>query len=632
MGAIRVAIAALLLASLPVDASAKWTQLRSANFLFVGDAPAGQIRRVAQRLEQFREVLVRALPGATATSPVPTIVIVFETDRSLTPVKPLFRGNTIEVGGYFQGGEDRNYIAVNGEHLDIALMTVFHEYSHFLIANSVGRVPSWVGEGLAEFYSMLQESRNGMTAMIGLAPRHHIDLLKESTLIPIRELLAINQSSQVYNEGLRRGVFYAESWALTHYLTLGNKERATQFRQYLGNLRIGVEHGKAFDEAFAAANATLDRELFDYVRQFSFPALRMDFAEKIVTDIDRGATMDDLDAAIYVADLQARIGREAEGRARLQGILAQRPGMPLASSTLGLIDLRAGRVNDALPRLERAAEEGVNDSFVQHAFGRALISSLNEQTDREARAATVQKARAVLSRAAELDGNSANAAWMLGYIELVAGTDLARAVDMLERAARLAPSRDQYRLLLAQALLQQGQLLRATDYLGPLVASGSSPEIRSDARRLLGETANRRARAASAQASEPARGPLPLASLSTLNTFSTNEAPRFRLDLRVLGDGETRVLGVFRMIECRQDQIVLHVDSEGRLLRIAAKQLAEVDFVSYRSETPGSVGCGALSSPLRVLATYRANAPGAADTIDGIAVAIELLPDGYTPP
>ena len=68
-------------------------------------------------------VLVIALLGATSTSPVPTIVVVFATDRSLNPVKPLFRGNTTDVAGYLQTGEDVNYIAVNGEYIDQALTT-----------------------------------------------------------------------------------------------------------------------------------------------------------------------------------------------------------------------------------------------------------------------------------------------------------------------------------------------------------------------------------------------------------------------------------------------------------------------------------------------------------------------------
>src|SRR5687768_3853400 len=91
----------LLAMGVPWEAAAKWTQLQSENFLFIGDASEGQIRRVAERLEQFREALLRVLPGANAQSPVPTVVMVFDSDRSMTPVKPLYRGKPIELNGYF---------------------------------------------------------------------------------------------------------------------------------------------------------------------------------------------------------------------------------------------------------------------------------------------------------------------------------------------------------------------------------------------------------------------------------------------------------------------------------------------------------------------------------------------------
>jgi hypothetical protein len=78
--------------------------------------------------------------------------------------------------------------------------------------------------------------------------------------------------------------------------------------------------------------------------------------------------------------------------------------------------------------------------------------------------------------------------------------------------------------------------------------------------------------------------------------------------------------------------MVLVVQTDTGPLRLRAKQLADVDFISYRSDTPGSVSCGALPKPVFVLATYRASAAGTGAAVTaGNAVAIELLPDGYEP-
>src|SRR5262245_35242745 len=97
------------------DAAAQWTRLRSPNFTLVGDASERQIRGVAQQLEQFREVMVRALPPAAAASPVPIVVLVFGNDRSFEPFKPRFQGRPVEVAGFFQRGADVSYIAINGD-------------------------------------------------------------------------------------------------------------------------------------------------------------------------------------------------------------------------------------------------------------------------------------------------------------------------------------------------------------------------------------------------------------------------------------------------------------------------------------------------------------------------------------
>jgi tetratricopeptide (TPR) repeat protein len=633
--AVRILAIFTLVALLPSIAAAKWTRLSSANFVFIGDASASQIRRVAEKLEQFREVMTRALPGATSTSPVPTIVVVFATERSLNPVKPLFRGNATDVAGYLQTGEDVNYIAINGEYIDIAMMTVFHEYAHLLVNNTMGSVPAWLGEGLAEFYAMMEGLDGGKSAVIGRAPVHHVELLKGSTLIPTRELLSIDHSSQVYNEGSRRGVFYAQSWALTHYLTLGNKERATQFRQYLTAVRSGVEHQRAFADAFGADSSVLDRELFDYVRKYLFPALRLQFTEKIVAATERGTTLEDVEGETHVADLQARIGREEEARTRLKAIVTRKPDAALAWTSLGLIEFRERRIKEALPLLERGVERGQGNAFVQSALGRALIAAFNEETASDREMEWLQKARVPLAKAVELDANSSFAAGMLGYVELALGGDLPRAVSLLETAVRLAPSREQYRLMLAQALMRQRDYTRATNHLGTLMATGRTADIRDDARRLLSEVANARVREAAGTTTTTTTTTdrerrVPLGSV----TGAAPPARRstVRLDLRVVQSGETRVLGQFRAIECTRDRIVLQVDANGRTLKLAAKQLSDVDFITYRSDTAGSVSCGPLPTPMRVLITYRVSATTTtAGAIDGDAVAIEVVPDDYTP-
>lgn len=190
--------------------------------------------------------------------------------------------------------------------------------------------------------------------------------------------------------------------------------------------------------------------------------------------------------------------------------------------------------------------------------------------------------------------------------------------------------------MLAQALLRQREFQRATDQLGPLMATGRSPEVREDARRLLTIAADARARAAAASAPATTSAPpssdgfAPLSSVGFAPTAGASAPSRFRLDLRAVQSGESRALGQFTGIECNKDLMTLRIQADGRVLRLAAKQLSDIDFITYRTDTLGSVSCGPLAMPMRALVTYRARS-ATTEAIDGDAVAIELLPDDYQP-
>src|SRR6266852_1196531 len=146
-------IVVTLLAPLNHTVSAKdtWTSVRSKNFVLIGNASEKEIRQVGLRLEQFREVFSRLFARVNFKSPVPTTVIVFKSDSSYRPFKPM-----PDVSGYFQPGPDVNYITLTTESRGTEQNTfniIFHEYTHLLVNATSGNVPNWFNEGLAEYYS-----------------------------------------------------------------------------------------------------------------------------------------------------------------------------------------------------------------------------------------------------------------------------------------------------------------------------------------------------------------------------------------------------------------------------------------------------------------------------------------------
>ena len=92
--------------------------------------------------------------------------------------------------------------------------------------------------------------------------------------------------------------------------------------------------------------------------------------------------------------------------------------------------------------------------------------------------------------------------------------------------------------------------------------------------------------------------------------------------------GEVREVGTFEGVECPRDGVILKVRLPSRLIRVPRRR-RHVEFFSYRSEPLGQVACGARPKPERVYLTCRST--GGTPGTDGVAVAIELLPDDYQP-
>jgi len=213
-------------------------------------------------------------------------------------------------------------------------------------------------------------------------------------------------------------------------------------------------------------------------------------------------------------------------------------------------------------------------------------------------------------------------------VETIANEDPARAVTFLRRAVRLAPAREQYRFMLAEALVRQGDYQSATDYLGELLARGSGEQIRDQARDALARVAQLRTRTSAREAAAPNREPLNPERLSRTAGPGVIVPTPFIPALRVTGAGETRTAGIFRSIECPPGTVVLVIQTASGVIHLTAKRITDVEFISYRDDTPKTVNCGPLATSMPVLATYRAASPGASD-VDGSAVALELIPDGF---
>ena len=114
---------ALCLAEARAAAPSRWTRLRTQHFVLLGENGDKPLRRVGERLEQFREVFARVFPSTRQTMPAPAIVYVFTSERAYQPFMPLFNGKRVDVGGYgFAGAPQAGQEVVLGvrpEHIHL---------------------------------------------------------------------------------------------------------------------------------------------------------------------------------------------------------------------------------------------------------------------------------------------------------------------------------------------------------------------------------------------------------------------------------------------------------------------------------------------------------------------------------
>ncbi|HWN43288.1 MAG TPA: hypothetical protein VNW71_13765, partial [Thermoanaerobaculia bacterium] len=246
--------------ALPADADA-WIRLDSEHFTLFANAGERPTRRLAADLERLRATLAQLDPDLKLSSPSPTFLFVFKDGRALSPYRLVFEGKPVDVGGYFLARPEANYVAINADPRGDARSIVYHEYLHYVLRNNYPGLPLWLHEGMAQLYSTFDT--NGAEARIGRPIEDHARWLRSNPLLPVSELFALDAHSRDYHKGARRSVFYAQTWALAHYLLVGNPGRRDLTLRYLRTLSRGEPAGEAF-------GGELDAELRAYVKRGVF--------------------------------------------------------------------------------------------------------------------------------------------------------------------------------------------------------------------------------------------------------------------------------------------------------------------------------------------------------------------------
>jgi tetratricopeptide (TPR) repeat protein len=618
-------------------ASAKdnWFLLRTKHFNVVSNANEGRTREMALHLEQFVSVFAKVFKIQTE-SPVPITVLVFKSDDSFKPFKPLYNGKPANVGGYFQLGEDENIIALNiDSNEQRPLATIFHEYTHFLTSAAPRSWPTWLNEGIAEFYSSFKVDGNKVT--LGDPIGSHVLYLRQNKMIPIQNLIAVDQKSPVYNERNKQGIFYAESWALVHYLILGPRSQQKQLSDFVRLIESGRNQTEAFQQAFKTDFATMDKELRGYIGNDRYPIGIQNLDSVEGAKENQVRLVSEAESKYYLGNLLLHTNRVDDAIAFFKQAMELDPALPGPYEGSGFAAVRHSDFNAAAENYKLAIARGSKNHLAYYYMATALLRG-GGQTDPE----VIKSIREDLRTSIKLMPGFAQSYDALAYLSLVTGEDIDDGIKLANTAIRLMPQRKHFALTLAQLQMRKRDYAAARKTLEPLLGGDEDPQLKSMAQSLASSI--ERYTAPEAKEAEPSedrsdngsdkreQANAPVLRRRTddagrergreqqATQESTAHAPKGR-GPTVKFEGAEIMSGVLVEIQCGNGGMSLVVKREGQIVRFNVSDPAALQFLSQDPDFSAKIGCGPIN--LGAFIHFK-RASGSKSDFVGDAVAVEF--------
>lgn len=229
-----------------------WKRVSSGDVVAVGDASEKTLREAVAQIASFRAAFTQLYPSWRLDSPVPYRVVRFQSPEALRRYAPRDEKGRPQqfVGGYFSSDADLNVIALGGGSTDV----VFHELTHAFLSRNFHSLPQWLNEGLAEFHATFDADWQKGLSLIGRAPVGRLTSLRRGPFMPLKEVVLASSAdiAKFWRLGNRIEMFYAESWALVHYLRIGRREnKPGAFGQFV----TAIERGRRPSRPFRSRSA-----------------------------------------------------------------------------------------------------------------------------------------------------------------------------------------------------------------------------------------------------------------------------------------------------------------------------------------------------------------------------------------
>jgi Protein of unknown function (DUF1570)/Gram-negative bacterial TonB protein C-terminal len=314
-----------------------WVQVSSDTYIVKSSAGEERARKVLKELESFHQLIGSTLVFRNTELPeLPIEVLIIGDEPTLKELQPEYNGRRINFAGFFQAGRDRDFIVLSGRVFPETLTSVvYHELTHYFLARGLKSRPIWLNEGLAEYFSTA-EIRND-EILLGALSMDRLQLLKTSSMLALKDFLAVDTSSPYYNESSKAGVFYAQAWAFMHFMMHG--EYAMPFKEYLHALQSGdadlLKH-------LNVSERDLEVHFQNYVKAFIQRTGRNPVKVSGEDWEMHVASIPETEAQMSIAEIFLANGKLTEAQRHLEILAAEAPNSTRVSYYRGILAQIAG--------------------------------------------------------------------------------------------------------------------------------------------------------------------------------------------------------------------------------------------------------------------------------------------------
>ncbi len=471
---------ALLSVQAAPDGAAKWVEVRSGHFVVTSDAGEAAARSVAKQFEQIRELFRQTFTTLRVDTAQPVNIVVARdeaTMRMLLPDQWETPGH-VHPAGLYQSGEDRDYVVMR---LDAqgtsALHTVYHEYTHALLHLNFEQAPLWLEEGLAEFLG--NSTLGDKSSQTGTLDRGHLYVLTHNQALPMGTLFTVDNDSPYYNEATHASIFYAQSWAVMHYLLLDPDAREKRLlNRFLEEWQKSGQPVEAARLAFGdekALGATIEK----YVRQRTFQVGTVLPAPQVPAESYTTRSLSAAEVLALRGDLFVHRNMLERATPLLEEALQLEPGATAPHEAMGFYRFRQRDFIAADAEMKRAIELSSRNFLAWYCRGLLLAHDVNATPEK------TEQAVKFLEEAARMNPRFAPTFDALTLAYSRSAETQGKALEAAQKAASLDPGARTYQISLSYALLNNGRPAEARGIAEKLLRTAGSEDETRMARGLI---------------------------------------------------------------------------------------------------------------------------------------------------